>query len=61
MNNMLHKILPQCGIQARNCIVFKTTSFFTNGNVEYSFTIYINERIQREPKSIAELLIIKLS
>jgi len=57
MNKMLHKILPQCGIQNRNCIVFKTTSFFTSGNIEYSFTIYINERIQREPKSIAELLI----
>ena len=57
MNNLLHKMLPPCGIQARNCIVFKTTSFFTSGNIEYSFTIYINKRIQREPKSIAELII----
>lgn len=57
MNKMIHEILPSCGIQARNCILFKTTSFFTDGNFEYSFTIYINERIQREPKSVAELLI----
>jgi hypothetical protein len=51
MNNLLHKILPPCGIQARNCILF------TSGNIEYLFTIYINERIQRESKSIARLLI----